>query len=306
MKRLALTLLLLAPAAQAAPTLALPPQAARTAEEARSVGSYALPVGPWSAGRIETLATEGEVSRTAWRVPDPDLTTMGLLATLRDQLREEGFEVLFECDTDRCGGFDFRFGTPVLAEPEMHVDLGDFRFLSARRGAEPTADYVSLLVSRSTNGGYVQMTRVGPALPKPAELVKAAAPAQPEVVRLPGELDGMGRMVLDGLAFPPGTANLADDRFASIETLAGWLKAHPDTRVALLGHTDAVGPLATNITLSRARAEAVMERLVAVYGVDRAQLSADGLGYLSPRASNLTPEGRAENRRVEAMITSTR
>ncbi|MDW4550581.1 OmpA family protein [Defluviimonas sp. D31] len=306
MKRLALILLMFAPAAEAAPTLALPPQAARTVEESRTVGSYPLPVGPWTATGIETLMTEGEITQTAWRIPDENVTTMGLLATLRDQLRAEGFEVIFECDTDYCGGFDFRFGTPVLAEPDMHVDLGDFRFLSARRGTGPSPDYVSLLVSRSSSGGFVQMTRVGPALTEPAELVKAAAPAQPEVLRLPGELDGMGRMVLDGLAFPPGTANLAEDRFASIETLAGWLKAHPEARVALLGHTDAVGPLATNVTLSRARAEAVLERLVTAYGVDRAQLSADGLGYLSPRASNDTPEGRAANRRVEAMITSTR
>jgi OOP family OmpA-OmpF porin len=50
----------------------------------------------------------------------------------------------------------------------------------------------------------------------------------------------------------------------------------------------------------------VVDRLVSLHGVNPAQLTADGVGYLSPLASNLTPEGRSQNRRVEAMITSTR
>jgi OOP family OmpA-OmpF porin len=46
--------------------------------------------------------------------------------------------------------------------------------------------------------------------------------------------------------------------------------------------------------------------LVASYNVDRAQLDAQGMGYLAPIAPNLTPEGRTANRRVEAIITTTR
>ena len=75
--------------------------------------------------------------------------------------------------------------------------------------------------------------------------------------------------------------------------------------MVLVGHTDAEGALEGNIALSKRRATAVMERLVSVYGVEAAQVSADGVGFLSPLASNLTADGRAQNRRVEVVLTST-
>ena len=53
------------------------------------------------------------------------------------------------------------------------------------------------------------------------------------------------------------------------------------------------------------RAGSVLERLVSAHGVSRRQLDAQGMGYLAPIASNLTPQGREANRRVEVIITST-
>lgn len=309
MRALTLLLVMLAPAAGAAPTLSLPPSAERTAEDQSAMGSHALPVGPWQDGGIETLRTEGEVTQTAWRIRDGSVTTMGLLAALRDQLRREGFEVLFECATDECGGFDFRFATPVLPEPEMHVDLGDFRFLSARRDSGGAPDYVSLLVSRSSDSGYVQMTRIGAALALPLPIAAAEFSPQetaPSRDSLADQLVASGKVVLGDLRFGSGSAELGEGDFPSLGALAGFLDANPDKTIALVGHTDAEGSLAANVAVSRKRAQSVMDRLVASYGVNPAQLSADGVGYLSPLASNLTPEGRTQNRRVEAMITSTR
>lgn len=309
MRRLALLLALVAPAAGAAPTLSLPPSAMQTAEDRSAMGSYALPVGPWKDGKLETVRTEGEVTQTAWRVRDPDVTTMGLLATLRDQLAREGFDILFECEADACGGFDFRFAMPVLPEPEMHVDLGDFRFLSARRETGGAPDHVTLLVSRSSDSGYVQMTRIGAALVRPLPIAAAGfrpREATPGPSPLGDQILAQGKVVLDDLRFESGAVQLGEGEFPSLAALAEFLKANPGKTVALVGHTDAEGTLAANVTVSRKRAQSVMARLVAAYGVDPAQLSADGVGFLSPLASNLTPEGRTENRRVEAIITSTR
>ena len=72
--------------------------------------------------------------------------------------------------------------------------------------------------------------------------------------------------------------------------------------VFLVGHTDNVGSLAANITLSKDRAKAVIDRLVEKYGVNPSQMSWDGVGYLSPIASNNTEKGRELNRRVEVVI----
>jgi OOP family OmpA-OmpF porin len=87
--------------------------------------------------------------------------------------------------------------------------------------------------------------------------------------------------------------------------LAAYLTAHPDVQVAIVGHTDAQGTLAANVALSHKRATSVVKRLVEAYGVAGQQLDAEGAGYLAPRWSNMTEEGRKKNRRVEVVLTST-
>jgi outer membrane protein OmpA-like peptidoglycan-associated protein len=74
----------------------------------------------------------------------------------------------------------------------------------------------------------------------------------------------------------------------------------------LVGHTDASGSLAANIAVSERRAEAVAQVLIDRYGVDRDRVTAEGVGFLAPRATNQTEEGRQKNRRVEVVVTSTR
>ncbi|MCB2115877.1 MAG: OmpA family protein [Rhodobacteraceae bacterium] len=306
MKRLILALALLAPAAEAAPTLNLPPASVRTAGTTETRATYALPTGAWKGGALATLRTEGEVSRTAWRIEEGDVSTPVVFAELRDQLTAEGFTPLFECDTDGCGGFDFRFAIDVIPEPDMHIDLGDFRFLSAGRGTGDTAEYVSLLVSRSAESAYVQLTRVGPELAFELPLARAEQVAAPVTGGLGDTLMVRGKVVLDDLSFKSGSTDLVPGDYPSLDDLASYLKANPDKTVALVGHTDAEGSLASNVAVSRKRAEAVRAYLVRDLGCNPAQLSADGVGYLSPLASNMTDEGRTKNRRVEALLTSTR
>lgn len=313
---LALVASLTAHAAPAAPaaaaTLELPPAADRAAAREESYGSYAVPTAPWSEAGLETLPAEGHVSLEAWQVPS-GATTLQLLAPLRDQLAAQGYAVLFECEGDGCGGFDFRYETEVLPEPEMHVDLADFRFLSARR-ADAETDFVTLLVSRTSSTGYVQVARIGPPPPPdpatdlisktPDELPAPDAAEAPLVeASLAAALEATGRAVLDDLSFDTGSARLAEGEFASLAALADYLADHPGRRITLVGHTDAAGSLTANIALSRARARSVMQRLVEA-GVPATQVEADGVGYLMPLASNLTDEGRSSNRRVEVVLTS--
>ena len=73
----------------------------------------------------------------------------------------------------------------------------------------------------------------------------------------------------------------------------------PSLRLHVVGHTDNVGALAHNMTLSKQRAEAVVNALVTNYQIAAARLIANGVGPLAPVASNAAEEGRAKNRRVE-------
>lgn len=300
---------LTAPAAQAV-TLEFPVAATQSAEVIAPMSDYALPLGPWKDGHIETLPAEGTVIKQAWQLQDDQLTTLQILKPLREQLASAGYETLFECKSDGCGGFDFRYANKIIPEPAMHVDLGDFRVLTARRDEDGDPEYIGLLVSRSATRGFVQVVQVGSASDIPVPVVASTkTPAVNDPVITAGDLttrlETRGRAVLRDVEFATGTSQLGDGDFASLSILADYLNSHPDRRIMLVGHTDSVGDLDRNIALSKKRATSVAEYLIGALGVAPEQVSAEGVGYLAPMASNLTDDGREKNRRVEVILTST-
>jgi outer membrane protein OmpA-like peptidoglycan-associated protein len=283
-------------------------------EERRSVspGSYALPLAPFDGQSVPSKVVEGALEQRAFQLDTPDRTTLAVLAPLRDQVQAAGFTILLDCEARTCGGFDFRFGTDVIPEPDMHVDMGDFRFLSAEKDGEA----VSILVSRSDSSAFVQITRVtetdgaAPTEVTPVDLDQTA-PIAPvtqgsDAAAVGAQLDTAGSAVLEDLVFASGAATLSAGDYASLAAVAAWMKANPNATVALVGHTDASGSLAANIALSERRATAVADALVDVYAADRTRIAAEGVGFLAPRATNQTDEGRQKNRRVEVIVTSTR
>ena len=280
-------------------------------EERRSVihGSYALPLAPFDGTTVLSRPVEGALDQRAFQLEAPDQTTLAIMAPLRDQVVAAGFSILLDCEARACGGFDFRFGTEVIPEPEMHVDMGDFRFLSAEREGEA----ISILVSRSAFSAFVQVTRVTDA-PLPDAPVQAVVDLdEAELPRgleagpaIGAALEERGSAVLDDLVFASGAATLSEGEYPSLAAVAAWLEANPDATIALVGHTDASGSLAANIALSERRAEAVAQAMVEIHGADRVRIASEGVGFLAPRATNQTEEGRQKNRRVEVIVTSTR
>ncbi|MTJ05032.1 MAG: hypothetical protein FH759_10120 [Sediminimonas qiaohouensis] len=93
------------------------------------------------------------------------------------------------------------------------------------------------------------------------------------------------------------SAVLRDD----LRAVARSLNNYPQSRVQVLGHTDNTGSAAYNLDLSQRRAGAVSSLLI-TYGVSASRITSVGRGEDQPIASNLTPEGRAQNRRVEIVI----
>ncbi|WP_296422798.1 OmpA family protein [Yoonia sp.] len=294
-----------------AQTLDFPSNASLEDATSSDLDSYAMPVGIWANGALPAQVIEGQLTRQAWRIAASGLTTLQLLRPLREQLRNDRFRIIFECQTEACGGFDFRFGVETLPPPQMQINVGDFRFLSAERMGADGPEYISLFVSRTTQAGFVQVTRVGPPQQEPERLATSGAPplrasgSEPASGGLADRLDTTGHAVLGDLTFDTGSSQLGEGPFASLQALADYLAAFPDRTVALVGHTDSSGSLVANIALSKRRAGSVLERLISNYGVSRRQLGAEGMGYLSPIASNLTDAGREANRRVEVIITST-
>ncbi len=107
---------------------------------------------------------------------------------------------------------------------------------------------------------------------------------------------------LSGVNFETGSARLLPESTSVLDETAETLLKHPEIRAEVGGHSDSTGPRTLNLTLSRQRAEAVMEYLVS-QGVAAERLSAAGYGPDRPVADNASPEGRAANRRVELKIS---
>jgi OOP family OmpA-OmpF porin len=297
--------LLLAGAAGAA-ELPLPPGAVLSAEEASPFAMVSLPAAPWSDGPPASVEAEGALTRRAWRAPADGRTPDQLLAPIREALVAEGFSVLYTCADRACGGYDFRFGLDLLPAPAMYVDLGNYRYLLAQAEGD-SGRLTSVVTSTGLGFAYVHVTTVEPgAVPAAQPAAEPAAEAPPPVAVAPSDMAERlladGHVVLDGLEFPSGSASLPEDRYESLAALGAFMEANPSARIMLVGHTDAVGAPDANVALSRARAQAVRTRLIGAYGTEPGRVLAEGAGYLAPVASNATPEGRAANRRVEAVL----
>lgn len=291
--------------------LTFPPAGTAVLTRVEGLTSYPLPIGAFSNGTLPLRTVEGQVRQTVWRIDQPGQSTLDILLPLRGQLIDQGFQILFECEAVQCGGFDFRYGLQILPEPEMHVDLGDFRFLAAERDDE----VASLIVSKSAAAGFVQVVSVTKGQPPLAQTepqptasaipLRAEDTTRPVAGRLDSQLKDGGAVILAGLDFASGTSDLPAGTYPSLDRLADWLKSNPDMTIAVVGHTDASGGLDGNIALSRKRALSVRQYLIREHGISPERIEAQGVGYLAPIASNLTEEGRQKNRRVEAMLTST-
>lgn len=108
-----------------------------------------------------------------------------------------------------------------------------------------------------------------------------------------------GRYVSHGILFDTDSDRMKIESAPAIKRIAQVLAANPQLRLLIEGHTDDVGEAAHNLDLSHRRAEAVMHVLTAQFGIEAARLTCAGVGASRPLEPNTTPQGRAQNRRVE-------
>lgn len=112
-------------------------------------------------------------------------------------------------------------------------------------------------------------------------------------------ISSSGRYVTHGILFDTDSDRLKSESAAVIKSIARGLETNPNLKLQIEGHTDSTGAADHNLDLSKRRAEAVKAVLVSQFKVDAARLTTAGLGATKPIASNDTPQGRAQNRRVE-------
>jgi OmpA-OmpF porin, OOP family len=112
-------------------------------------------------------------------------------------------------------------------------------------------------------------------------------------------ISSSGRYVTHGILFDTDSDKIKPESAAVIKMIARGLETSPALKMCIEGHTDSVGNPDHNMDLSKRRAEAVKTVLVGQFNVDASRLTTQGMGATKPVDSNDTPQGRAQNRRVE-------
>ena len=114
-------------------------------------------------------------------------------------------------------------------------------------------------------------------------------------------LDPTKAMTFDNVNFATGSAQLTEDSKVQLDDLVKIMKGYPKVEIKIDGHTDNKGNESSNKKLSEGRAASVKAYL-ASHGIIGQRISTAGFGSTKPVAENETEEGRAKNRRIEAMI----
>lgn len=165
-------------------------------------------------------------------------------------------------------------------------------------GGNPSRDRDSLEVTKIT-------FRCGDARPlsQPGSTSDGAATAGPEGKsgsdQLEKSLATTGNADVYDIYFSFNSDELREESEPRLKEIADVLLHHPEWKLNVYGHTDAIGGDAFNLDLSRRRAAAVKNALVSRYHVSSLRLTTAGFGKSRPKDTNDTLEGRARNRRVE-------
>ena len=112
------------------------------------------------------------------------------------------------------------------------------------------------------------------------------------------QINQSGRVSVYGINFDTGKSTIRPDSEAALKEVIRLLQANPSWAMVVAGHTDNVGAQATNLTLSRQRAQSVIAWLAA-HGVEDARLVPAGFGDTRPIAENTDEPSRQKNRRVD-------
>jgi outer membrane protein OmpA-like peptidoglycan-associated protein len=107
-----------------------------------------------------------------------------------------------------------------------------------------------------------------------------------------------GKIIANGIRFDVNKATLRPESMGVINEIAALMKDHPEVKFSVEGHTDSDGDDNLNQTLSEQRAGTVVATLEKL-GIDTNRLTSKGWGESKPMDTNSTPEGKANNRRVE-------
>ena len=274
--------------------LELPYSARLVLSDETDVKNISVEISAWDREKgISRLDFRDRTTTKVFQIDGTSLTLDQMLQPIITHLNDKQFSIELYCNTNVCGGFNFRKNLTVSNPPFMLVNVANYSVITAVKNSSA----ISLVASKLGNTIYLQILSIGTTN---NDLVLQNQ--EPLKDNYSSKLREDGAIVLDDLIYRSGSADLGPGPFESLSDLANFLKGTPSSSIILVGHSDAIGELRKNIELSRNRAQAVVDRLIKDYGIDQSRISAQGIGFLSPKTNNSTEKSRKKNRRVEAIL----
>lgn len=246
------------------------------------------------------LKLQGEIDRIQY-VTNLENNVSLVYMNYLNALKKSSWEILFNGSGDNELGNEsyewqyYMFGNDGLGlgdkiGSKYNFRGNDYAYISAKFEDNDTTYYASIYIIEQDNSVMINQ-----------DIIKVKNPDVGLVTAklMTEKIDKKGHIALDGLFFETGKSTIMDKSIPALKNIAEYLNNHQDKKFFIIGHTDNVGNIQSNITLSENRAKSVMNELVSKYGVKGEQLNAFGVANFSPVLSNSTDDGKAKNRRVE-------
>lgn len=281
------------------PLLSRFPDAEIRAYEAKEFDSFSMPTGRatgnGSFGNVKDI--EGKTTWIGYRIP-AERSTLEVFRSYESALRDAGFDVLWQCQTEtECGNW-FSHTYVNSLEPSVYhgetVYEEEERYLAACREQSSGETCVALFVYPD----YLRRFNIAR-----VRIIESASMAEDLVTvdaeTMAREIEESGHVALYGILFETDSSAIGPGSEATLAEIAEFLRRNPEVDLYVVGHTDHTGRFDHNMRLSQRRANAIAQALESPHGVSPGRLHPVGVGPVAPVASNATDEGRARNRRVE-------
>ena len=217
-------------------------------------------------------------------------------------LEKAGFKVVAHYDGDRSSGsgwYPTFFTKHMDGRMITTSTLGDSSYFLARLEKNGASVWVACYFFHPSGYGEEGRQRAAVSLLVLEEKNLDSGQISVSAESLQAEIEKSGHVSVYGINFATDSANILSGSEPPLDAIAGLLQKNPKMRLLVVGHTDMQGDFQHNWKLSQSRAASVKAHLVTKKQIAENRLFPYGIGFLSPVASNRTPEGQALNRRVE-------
>lgn len=260
---------------------------------------YDLPIGPAKDSKTygDTLTLEGKITKISYRYEGESIPSLlQLFRSYENVFKDDKVEVLFSCFKLDCGaGAKDLVRTAAVSKRLLNnfMTFGEHAYHAVKIRSKDTDVYV---------GVFLKVERANVAYELAFVEVQSMNEGNIALGDIEKGIAETGKQAFYGLYFDTGKSTLKASSKDELSLLAEYLSNHASSQFFIVGHTDNVGSYQANIALSEQRATSVISALRDDYNLDVTNLTAIGIGPVSPVTSNVSDDGKAQNRRVELVL----